>query len=336
MSGRLTIGLLNNMPDAALLASERQFGGLLAEAAGGDIDVDLRLFSLREIERDERALASMHGRYEGGADALRAAGLDGLIVTGTEPRAADLPDEPYWPALASVIDWTQGAQVPVIWSCLAAHAAVLQQAGVRRRPLAAKRSGVFACHKAGDDPLLAGLPAVFPMPHSRWNELDEGDLTAAGYVVLTRSAVAGVDSFRRPGPAAQLFFQGHPEYQADTLLKEYARDVGRFLTGERADHPVPPYWCFDADAERALAQLAARARRRPDVALLPAYLEIIHQARPSRGWLTPAVALYRAWLEAAVARRMGHRAPDGRWPRDPFLPLGVRRERRLVPRRAVA
>ncbi len=61
-----------------------------------------------------------------------------------------------------------------------------------------------------------------------------------GYLTLTRAPGAGVDMFVKEWLALQVFLQGHPEYDADTLAREYRRDVGRFLAGERADAPAPP------------------------------------------------------------------------------------------------
>ena len=84
----------------------------------------------------------------------------------------------------------------------------------------------------------------------------------AGYQVLTRSPEIGVDLFIKPGPAPALFFQGHPEYAAETLLREYLRDVGRFLRGEQELHPAPPSGYFDDGTLQVLGDLAAQRRRR--------------------------------------------------------------------------
>src|SRR6266850_7278721 len=92
----IEIGLLNNMPDAALEATERQLAALLAPAAR-DIAVRLRLFSLPGIPRGARARRHLDSSYLD-IDDLWDSRLDALIVTGTEPRAAALPDEPYWGA----------------------------------------------------------------------------------------------------------------------------------------------------------------------------------------------------------------------------------------------
>jgi homoserine O-succinyltransferase/O-acetyltransferase len=99
----LTIGLVNNMPDAACEATERQFLKLL-RAASSDVIVLLKLFSIAAVPRSEATRADLAGRYRDIAE-LWNAPLDGLIVTGTEPIAADLKDEPYWNAACDLVDW---------------------------------------------------------------------------------------------------------------------------------------------------------------------------------------------------------------------------------------
>jgi homoserine O-succinyltransferase len=297
---RLTIGLVNNMPDAALQTTERQFGDLLAEARP-DFDIELRLFSFSNVQRGQRALAHMRGRYQN-ADALPRAGLDGLIVTGAEPRATDLADEPYWDEFSRLADWAEATSVPTVWSCLAAHAAVLHQAGVRRHRLGAKKSGVFAGEIVSDDALLADAPAQIFTPHSRLNELREAELTSAGYRIITRSPAAGVDCFVRRGDALHIYFQGHPEYDADTLAREYLRDVGRFLRGEQSTHPATPAHYFDEETERALRALAARAERyrRPDFA--GAYARAVERASILPLWRGFALHMLGGWLGEANRR----------------------------------
>jgi homoserine O-succinyltransferase len=297
---RLTIGLLNNMPDTALAATERQFAGLLNEAAD-DTPIELRLFSLAGVRRSAATRAEMEGRYQPAEDLVRTP-LDGLIVTGCEPRAIELEDEPYWPELARVIDWTAGGRLPTIWSCLGAHAAVLRLDGVQRQPLPAKLSGVFEGQPVAPDPLVANLAAPFRIPHSRQNDLAEDDLTRRGYQVLARSD-AGVDAFVRRGQGLALFLQGHPEYDADTLAREYYRDVGRYLRNERPFHPTTPAGYFDAETEAALAELAERARRKPAPDLAAAYAQTLKRAAPRQTWRASALQLYRNWLAHVGAAR---------------------------------
>ncbi len=291
----LRLGLINNMADAALEATERQFSSLLSDAAKG-LEVDLRFFHLPAIERGASAREMMRGRYAS-VDRLPGSRLDGLIVTGAEPRTEKLTDETYWPSLAGVIDWAQSGTISAVWSCLAAHAAVLRLDGVARGPLERKLSGVFLFETDRDHPLLAGAPVRVRTPHSRLNGLAEADLLAHGYRVLNRSAQAGVDAFVRDDRS--LFLQGHPEYEPDSLAREYRRDIARFLAGEgRA--PRPPSNYFDSATEEALSALTSRSPSQPHLA--PEFDVLIRSAELSHSWRPYAVQLFANWL-AGINRR---------------------------------
>src|SRR5262245_51533115 len=194
--GCVEIGLVNNMPDSALEATERQFIALL-EAASGEVRVRLRFYSLPGLSRGERGQRHVDKFYRGLRE-LPDSGVDALIVTGTEPRAASLRNEPYWHRLVELVDWAEASTVATVWSCLAAHAAVLHLDGIARHPLADKCFGVFDCTAVVDHRLTVGQARV-TVPHSRWNGLREDELRAHGYDVLTCSAQAGVDMFVRQG-----------------------------------------------------------------------------------------------------------------------------------------
>ena len=94
----LTIGLINNMPDSALQATERQFMRLL-RAAAGNARIHFHCFSLPSVNRSELARSRIDRQYTDIADLGRLQ-IDGLIVTGAEPNAATLPEEPFWRDLA--------------------------------------------------------------------------------------------------------------------------------------------------------------------------------------------------------------------------------------------
>jgi homoserine O-succinyltransferase len=297
----IEIGLVNSMPDAALEATERQFIDLV-ESAAGDLPVRLRFFSLPEVPRGERGRRHVEASYGEIEEVHNGGRLDALIVTGTEPRAASLADEPYWPALGDLIDWAERNTISTVWSCLAAHAAVLHLDGIRRHPLAEKCIGVFDCAATGVHPLTRGLPSL-AVPHSRHNELREVELVAHGYEVLTRSPLAGVDAFIKQCNSLFVCFQGHPEYDAVSLLGEYRRDIGRFLRGERDAYPAMPYGYFDPATEAVLIGFRDRAladRREALLAELP--LAAAEQSLTGAG--RPAARqLYRNWFGWVAARK---------------------------------
>ncbi len=289
----LTIGLVNNMPDAALQATERQFTDLL-RAAAGDHRIHLHCFSLPSVKRSEPAKTRVERHYSDIADLGRLP-IDGLIVTGAEPNARTLPEEPFWQELTAIVDWAEANTRSTIWSCLAAHAAVLHLDGIERQRLDAKCSGVFDCAKVIDSWLTADVPSPLKVSHSRFNALNKRDLLARDYHVLTESRQAGVDIFARQRNSLFVFFQGHPEYDALSLQREYLRDITRFIAGQRATYPAIPAGYFDAATEQRLAGFQKRAsaeRRLPlSTALPPLTL------RPDIAAGAAATAIFRNWLE---------------------------------------
>jgi homoserine O-succinyltransferase len=318
----IEIGFVNNMPDAALEATERQFVALL-EAAAPDITVRLRRFALPGLLRSERAQRHLDASYRDISE-FWGSPLDALIVTGTEPRAAALPDEPYWPALAELIDWAERNTISTIWSCLAAHAAVLYLDGVKRHALAEKCFGVFACTKARSHPLTKGVARQIPIPHSRWNELREGELASCGYEMLTRSPHAGVDAFSRQGRSLFVFFQGHPEYDAASLLGEYRRDLARFLRRESETCPALPRGYFDDATTDVLMRARAIAERR-EIALCDLPVAAV-EGHLRNVWRPAAARIYRNWLDVIAARKAERSA----------VVAGVQPVRRSTPRAAAA
>ena len=307
----LEIGLINNMPDPALEATERQFLALLDAAADG-IVVRLTPYALADVPRTDVGRRHVSSFYSEIGD-LWDSHLDGLIVTGTEPRASNLKDEPYWRSLTRVLDWAEHHTHSTVWSCLAAHAAILHLDGIGRRPLSDKRFGVFECARVADHHVTAGLPPRLPMPHSRWNDIAEDALASCGYRVLTRSAETGVDAFVKQSGSLFVFFQGHPEYEATTLLLEYRRDIRRFLRGERETYPPMPQSYFDRDTVGTLTALRERALSDRREELLEELPTAILAAKVTNTWRSAATCVYRNWLlYMCAAKARGLKARSGR------------------------
>jgi homoserine O-succinyltransferase/O-acetyltransferase len=301
----VTVGLINNMPDAAFEATERQFAELIREAAPSRV-VLLKLFVIPEVPRGEDMRQALAGKYRDIAE-LWDTPLDGLIVTGTEPRAKNLKDEPYWQNLSAVVDWARDYTASTIWSCLAAHAAVLHTDGIERRALPKKQFGVFDCRLAADHPMTQHFPEPLWVPHSRYNDLPEEALLSAGYKILTRSAVAGVDAFAKQDGSFFLYFQGHPEYDGDSLFREYRRDVTRFFNGERESYPGLPENYFD-DVATALAETfeeRAVAHRRGEFAA--EFPSRALETGLQNSWRPAALGVYEKWVEFLSARKAERR-----------------------------
>ena len=296
----LVVGLVNNMSDGARKATDEQFTRLL-RAACPQFEISLELFSCRATCRKESDVGTPV-RAHRDATELFGMHLDAVIVTGMEPQAADLQDEPIWASLTEIVDWAQETGVPVIWSCLAAHAAVFYLDAIRRSRLPVKLSGVFDCELvAFEHPVTTGLPGRWSTPHSRHNGLSESSLVSAGYQILSRSVDAGVDCFLKPGLTPQLFFQGHPEYHLGSLLSEYVRDVRRYLVGQQDEYPLVPCNCLDAGLEARLDDHRSYVTgSHRDLTELKEVLRLTTTASKISPWFRPAARLYANWIAQSV------------------------------------
>lgn len=294
----IDIAFVNNMPDNALHSTERQFRAVLL-AAAGQTTVRLHLFAFPGIPRSEeitRHIASEYGSF----DTLLSRSFDALIVTGNEPRAARLDQEPYWNDLTRLVDWADGNTRSSLWSCLAAHAAVLHLHGIERRFLGAKLSGVFECEVDRLDPLMESVSPHIAVPHSRWNEVGRKDLLANGYRILSESPEAGIDMFSLRKRSRFVFLQGHPEYDADTLLREYRRDAGRYLRGEAETYPNEPANYFSPEASAILRAFRRRALANRNPQLFDVFPNVASPFAITNRWRKTAELIYRNWIDEIV------------------------------------
>jgi homoserine O-succinyltransferase/O-acetyltransferase len=300
-NGCIKIGLINNMSDEALKATERQFTSVLASASD-NMPIHLSFYTLPGVPRGASTAGHISRRYSN-IEELWDGHLDGLIVTGREPKAANLADEPYWDSFTRMLAWAQENTYATVFSCLAAHAAIQHMDGIRRVQRDDKAVGIFECARVSDHWLTAGTVSHFRLPHSRWNGVPEEQLRDCGYKVLTRSAEAGVDTFIKQRNSLFVFFQGHPEYESDSLLREYQRDVGRYIKGQAANYPSMPRSYFDETTAGELAALQEKTLARRGEELLPELNAILANKRIDNTWESSAAGIYRNWLRHICARK---------------------------------
>jgi homoserine O-succinyltransferase len=301
---RLRIALINNMPDAALEDTELQFYELL-DAAAGDVPISLKLYSLPDLPRGDTGQRRLNNFYFDIEDLLNSR-FDGVIMTGTEPRQPDLRNEPYWPILTKVLDWAEKNTASTVLSCLAAHAGVLHSDGIPRHPLRDKQFGVFQYKKVREHALTAGTGERMQIPHSRWNEVRADALNSSGYEILLQSAQAGVDLFvKKKRDSLFVHFQGHPEYGTRTLLKEYRRDIKRFLRRERETYPTMPHGYFDDAATKLLSEFRDKVVTNPREQLLEEFPEASVAGSLQGTWQASAASVYRKWLHYLISRKTG-------------------------------
>ncbi len=241
------IGLLNMMPDAALQATERQFLRLVG-SCNRIAQFYVHPFTFPEIPRDESARAHIDEFYRSFED-LQESGLDALILSGANPAQSDISLEPFWRPLEEVVQWAKTNVCSVMCSCLATHAIVQQLWGIERYPLPHKRWGVYSNRLTDQHhPLTVNIDSRFDAPHSHVYEVNSSQFREAGLLVLAESRESDLHLGVSPDGLRFVFFQGHPEYDAVSLLKEYKREVVRYIHGVRPDLTPPPehYFCDQA------------------------------------------------------------------------------------------
>jgi homoserine O-succinyltransferase len=205
-----------------------------------------------------------------------------------------------------VLDWAERNTISTVLSCLAAHAGVLHSDGIERHRLGDKRFGVFEFPIASDHALSRHIGGMVQFPHSRWNEVRADGLEFCGYTILTKSVEAGVDCFvKRKKQSLFVHFQGHPEYQAHTLFKEYRRDIKRFLRRERETYPTAPVGCFSEEATKSLLDFRHKAIANRSEEAMGDFPETFLKGGLQNGWRASAVEVYGKWLGLISEKKAG-------------------------------
>jgi len=290
------IGLLNMMPDSALQATERQFFRLVG-ACNQIAQFHVHPFTIAGLERGPEAQAHIDRYYET-FQQIKRDGLDALIISGANVSHPKISAEAFWPHLTAVFDWAKQNVTSILCSCLATHALIDYCYGIQRTALPAKRWGVYS-HKVLDrlHPLVAEINTRFDVPHSRFNEIFQEDMEARGIKVLAASKEAGVHLAVSPDGFRVIFFQGHPEYDEVSLLKEYKREVQRYYHGEINDYPPFPEHYFTTEVRQILneyrghLEISRRTGKTPED--FPEHLILGHL---DNTWRDTAKAVFNNWL----------------------------------------
>ncbi len=320
----LHIGLLNMMPDTALAATERQFFRLVGES-NQIAQFYMHPFTLRELRRGPEGSAHIERYYES-FEQIRRDGLDALIITGANVTQPDLSREPFWTPLIDVIDWAYENVASTLCSCLATHAVLQFRYGQKRRPLGFKRWGVYS-HRVVDrrHPLVSDVNTRFDVPHSRFNDVSREQFEAARLHVLAEGEVPGVHLAVSEDLFRIVFFQGHPEYDTISLLKEYKRELIRFVKGECDDYPPLPDDYFTPRTQAILYEhkervTAAHTRGEP----VPDLPESLITKNLDNTWHDTGEAVINNWMGKVYQVTNNNRRLQFMEGIDPDDPLGLR------------
>jgi homoserine O-succinyltransferase len=295
----IKIGFLNMMPDAAIAATERQFLRLLA--ANSDVNCYFYPFGINGVVRSQQA--KLHtDKYYCDFDSLKSINVDALVITGANVSQPLLQDELFWPELIKVLDWARNNVCSTICSCLATHAATKVFYDVDRQRLVEKCWGVFA-HDALQvkHPLLNNVDSNIMMCHSRFNDVPKKAFFDHDIDVLIHSEQVGVQLACEKNMSV-IYFQGHPEYDDISLLKEYKREIIQYLHGIRDDYPPPPENYFNQPALQLIEnykQCVLAANKQID--LLDSFPEDELRQVLDNPWKKSACTIFSNWMQGLVS-----------------------------------
>lgn len=155
---------------------------------------------------------------------------DGMIITGAPVEHLEFEKVAYWKELCRIMDWSRKSVFSTMHICWGAQAGLYHHYGVKKYPLDAKKFGIFEHTVAApNSPLMRGFDAKFLAPHSRHTEVRIEDVARVPELEILSTGEKSGLYIAATRDRRQLFVTGHCEYDADTLSREYFRDVDKGL-----------------------------------------------------------------------------------------------------------
>ncbi|MEE1026056.1 MAG: homoserine O-succinyltransferase [Acutalibacteraceae bacterium] len=172
--------------------------------------------------------------------------FDGLIITGAPVEQMPYEEVEYWEELKEIMDWSKDNVFSTLHICWGAQAGLYHHYGINKQILPKKLSGVFKVDILTEKSrLFHGMDDYLYVPQSRHTAVDRKQIANHPNLrIMSESKEVGVHLVGDKD-GRQFFIMGHHEYDRDTLLKEYQRDVSRGLNPE-----IPKYYFPDDNPEK--------------------------------------------------------------------------------------
>ncbi len=224
---QLKIAIINIMPEKE--STELQLLRLLSNSPLQTEVTFVRLDSHRYKNVSEDYLRKYYKAFS----EIRFQFFDALIITGAPLENMPFEQVYYWQELTTIMEWSKQNVTSTMYICWAAQAGLYYHYGLQKHRLPKKLSGIYEHERLlEDEELTRGFDDVFFAPHSRYTEVRSEDIRKySNLKILAQSPTAGaylvVDKENN-----RVFINGHPEYCANTLAKEYKRDLDKNLCPE--------------------------------------------------------------------------------------------------------
>ncbi len=218
----LRIAILNLMPTK--IVTETQLLRLLSNTP---LQIDITLLTTATYTSKNTDKCHLDEFYKT-FDEVKSVKFDGLIITGAPVEYLEFSKVSYWDELCDIMNWANENVYSTLYVCWGAFAGLYHNHGIEKYPLDVKLSGIYHHHTLiPSHPLARGFDEYFEAPHSRFSYVKKDDiLSCPGLTLIAESEDAGV-YLASSKDMRQIYVTGHPEYDADTLKKEYERDLSK-------------------------------------------------------------------------------------------------------------
>lgn len=230
----LKVVILNLMPKK--IETENQLIRLLSNTP---LQVDVEL--LRIDNRVSKNTPSQHlDSFYRSFEQIKEHNYDGLIITGAPLGLVAFEDVIYWDHVKEVIEWSRDHVTSTLFLCWAVQAGLKALYDLPKRTRRTKLSGVFSHRTQGlNEPLIRGFDDHFLAPHSRFADFPATFINENTDLNILATAEDGSVYLMASHDKRQVYVTGHPEYDAETLAKEYHRDLGEGLEPSIPDNYFP-------------------------------------------------------------------------------------------------
>ena len=255
----LRIVILNLMP--LKITTETDLVRLLSNTP---LQMDIAFMKLKSHTPKNTPIEHMMMFYKD-FETLSREKFDGMIITGAPVEQMDFEEVTYWDEITTIFEWAKTHVTSTLYICWAAQAGLYYHYGIPKYPLEKKMFGIFTQRvvngrqeleggRLKDLPIFRGFDDEFMMPHSRHTEIRRADIEADSRLTLLAEGEDSGVSMVMARSGREFFITGHLEYAADTLDKEYRRDMAL----GRSDVGVPHnYYRHDDPAQEPLVSWRA-------------------------------------------------------------------------------
>ncbi len=213
----LKLAIINLMPNKQ--ETQNQWLRLLS-GSQYEISVDWFYDAMRKTKNCDEAYLK---KYYQAIECLTVCDFDAILVTGAPVEKMRFEEVDYWGRLKRIFDEATEDKTPILGICWAAQAMLYHFYGIEKNGLEEKCFGIFE-HQILENTLWRDLEEPLYLPQSRHTQWHEEALKAhPNLQALIESQESGIFAVR--DDQNRWYFSGHLEYDLDTLVKEYQRDV---------------------------------------------------------------------------------------------------------------